>query len=154
MPDNWQQSLIELLLPTAYVWRKAASRKFDALDLTASTGGPLLIIRRLGEGISQGTIAREAGVDQSAIVRVLSRMEETGLIERRAALDDRRRNGVYLTERGQKIATELETTFERFRDQSLENVSAEDGVVAARVLRSILEQSTLIFEGGQSEDTN
>lgn len=56
------------------------------------------------EGCTQQDIARACVMDKSTVTSVVTRMEEEGLVERRANADDRRVQAVYLTERGRIAA--------------------------------------------------
>lgn len=59
------------------------------------------------EGCTQRDIARACVMDKSTVTSVVARMEEEGLVERRAKPGDRRVQAVYLTERGRAAATDV-----------------------------------------------
>lgn len=59
------------------------------------------------EGCTQRDIACACVMDKSTVTSVLSRMEEDGLVERRAKAGDRRVVAVFLTEAGRASASEV-----------------------------------------------
>jgi len=68
-------------------------------DITSTQYGILTILDRLGEA-SQRELGDEADLDRSTIADLVRRMEKSGLIARRRAAGDARRNVVTLTEHG------------------------------------------------------
>jgi DNA-binding MarR family transcriptional regulator len=59
------------------------------------------------EGISQARLGQLAGMDAMTVVRTLDRMEEQGLIERRADPADRRARCLHLTAKGKRMVEEV-----------------------------------------------
>lgn len=59
------------------------------------------------EGCTQQDIARACVMDKSTVTSVLGRMEEAGLIERRAKAEDRRVAAVFLSEAGRSAASKV-----------------------------------------------
>lgn len=85
---------------------------FDAAlaELALSPGlFGLLVIVEANPGLKQTQLADAARLDRSTLVPALDKLEDRGLVERRAAPGDRRSNGLFLTEAG----TELLTTAKR-----------------------------------------
>lgn len=58
----------------------------------------LLVIIEANPGLRQTQVARAAHLDRSTLVPALDKLEARGLVERRAAPDDRRSNGLWLTD--------------------------------------------------------
>lgn len=68
-------------------------------------GQPKVLEHLVGhEGCPQGDIARACVMDKSTVTSVLTRMERTGLVERRADPGDRRTILVRLTDEGRAAA--------------------------------------------------
>lgn len=67
----------------------------------------LLATIRAEPGLSQSTLAEAVALRRSSLVNILDQLEGDGLLVRKAAPNDRRRNGVWLTEKGQDIVTAL-----------------------------------------------
>lgn len=85
---------------------------FDAAlgELALSPGlFGLLVIVEANPGLKQTQLADAARLDRSTLVPALDKLEDRGLVERRAAPGDRRSNGLFLTEAG----TELLATAKR-----------------------------------------
>ncbi len=60
----------------------------------------LLVLVEANPGIAQFELGTHLGIDRASIVALLDRLEKSGLLARRRCTRDRRRQGIYLTERG------------------------------------------------------
>ncbi len=76
------------------------------------------------DGMTIGTMSQKRGVDAPAVTGIITRLEQTGLVERRHDREDRRVVKVYLTEEGRDIASTLVSTVENF-EQRLKRGFAE-----------------------------
>jgi DNA-binding MarR family transcriptional regulator len=74
-------------------------RSLGALDLSPGLFG-LLVIVEANPGLRQIQLAAAARLDRSTLVPALDKLEARGLVERHAAPDDRRSNGLFLTRSG------------------------------------------------------
>ena len=84
---------------------------------------------------NQSEIAKRTGRDAPAITRLLSGLEEEGLLEREPV--DRRTNNVELTKRGKELHRLLAPIFQQIVDQRLAEFSDEETQNAYKILRSI-----------------
>lgn len=75
---------------------KMTPSKLRALDLLARHGG-----MRVGE------LAAEVGIDDATATRLVDRLEEIGVVERRSELGDRRATTVALTPAGEELVTAI-----------------------------------------------
>lgn len=85
-------------------------RTFDMRVRGQGVTGPqarLLLLLGLHEGQNQGFYAEQLDVEAITLGRMLDRMEEAGLIERRRDPADRRAWRVHLTANGQQILPRL-----------------------------------------------
>jgi DNA-binding MarR family transcriptional regulator len=82
---------------------KLTPSKLRALDLLAEHGG-----LRIGE------LAARVGVDDTTATRLVDRLEELGVAERRGAEDDRRAIVVGLTAEGERIVASVATQRQLF----------------------------------------
>jgi DNA-binding MarR family transcriptional regulator len=72
----------------------------------------------VGEGMTIGTMSQKRGVDAPAATGIITRLEQSGLVERRHDREDRRVVKVYLTDEGRDISRTLASAVESF-EQSL-----------------------------------
>ncbi|KAA9134266.1 MarR family winged helix-turn-helix transcriptional regulator [Microbacterium caowuchunii] len=90
---------------TGYLIRRAqqahvaAWTRLVSTEITSVQYSILVTLERLGEA-SQRVLCDEIDLDRSTIATLVARMERKGLIERRRAVDDARRNTVTLTPLG------------------------------------------------------
>ena len=99
------------------------------------------------EGVSQQQLAERLYVTKGNISGLLDRLEEAGLVERRAAPGDRRQYSIHLTEAGRAMAEKalavqhkwIASTLGRMADADLE--ALETRLVALRDI--VREQETL-----------
>jgi DNA-binding MarR family transcriptional regulator len=76
------------------------------------------------DGMTIGTMSQKRGVDAPAATGIITRLEQSGLVERRHDREDRRVVKVYLTEEGRDISRTLVSTVEHF-EQSLKQRFSE-----------------------------
>lgn len=96
-----------------------SSRRFtEALEPLGIGPRDFLLMRFVdaSDGQSQHALAERLGIPPSRMVALVDRLEELGLVERRADPEDRRVRGLFLTRRGRtvlekagKIAIDYET---------------------------------------------
>jgi DNA-binding MarR family transcriptional regulator len=89
----------------------------------------LMVLVGSNPGIAQIELGTHLGIDKASIVALLDRLEKAGLLERCRSVRDRRRQGIFLTNKG---SAELETLIVQVR--SLERQ------MAARFTRAEMEQ--------------
>jgi len=85
----------------------------------------LLATIRAEPGLSQNTLAQAVALGRSSLVNILDQLEGDGLLVRKAAPNDRRRNGVWLTEKGQDIVTALLREAKAEDDRMTKHLSEE-----------------------------
>ncbi|TDL82933.1 MarR family winged helix-turn-helix transcriptional regulator [Peribacillus frigoritolerans] len=90
--------------------------------------------------INISQIAEKLSVSASHITSVSEKLIKKGYLTRIRALDDRRVVYLELTETGEKVKTEVETTITEYFHQKLENVTNEEIIVFNRLLTKLLEE--------------
>lgn len=102
-------------------------------DTTSVQFGVLAVLARR-PGSAQKEICEELDIDRSTIADVCTRMEKNGLVHRTAAVEDRRRNVLELTEAGQEELARIQPLV----DQVQKNLTAALSLEEHEQLRALL----------------
>jgi DNA-binding MarR family transcriptional regulator len=92
------------------------------------------------EGLSQVDLAEVLELQPISLVRLLDRLVEHGLLERRHDPKDRRANRLFLTERGRQLVDELDSLRDDIATDVLRDVSDEAVETSLETLREIKER--------------
>jgi DNA-binding MarR family transcriptional regulator len=85
----------------------------------------LLVLAGANPGIAQIQIATHLNVDKASVVSMVDKLEESGWLVRRRALDDRRRYGLFLTPEGARQLKQLKGQMQE-REQELTSLYSEE----------------------------
>jgi DNA-binding MarR family transcriptional regulator len=103
-------------------------RRFDERARTSGATGAqwrtLKILER-SEGINQGQLAEMLEVEPITACRMIDRLEESGLVERRRDPGDRRAWRIFLTEKSRPVLAELHVTAAGMIEDLLQGLSAK-----------------------------
>lgn len=135
--DATRMAMSQGLLHMARAYRGAADQLLAELGMSQATAWPIVIIRRLGEGVRQKDIAEELGIEAPSLVRLLDQLEASGLAVRKLDPEDGRSKTLYLTDAGRRIANEIDERLLGFRRMVFNGVSKEDADAFLRVLDTI-----------------
>jgi len=91
-------------------------------DVTPGLFGVLVVIEA-NPDLKQSDLARAAHLDRSTVVTVIDNLERRGLVERRAALHDRRSNAIRLTADGTALLRKLKRQVSQHEKRLLQNFS-------------------------------
>ncbi len=111
-----------LLSDTARLLRKRFDERARQHGATRAQWKALLGISR-NEGINQGTLADLLEVEPITLCRLVDRMEESGLVERRRDPKDRRAWQLFLTDKAGPVLEELHATADELMGQALHGIS-------------------------------
>jgi DNA-binding MarR family transcriptional regulator len=116
---------IPLFTRASKLMRGAADAAFSRHGVRV---GQNLLLERLWEedGLTPGEIAQRLGVSTPTVVKMGTRMETAGLVERRPDDRDARLVRLYLTERGQSLREPLERELEGLRARATANLTAKE----------------------------
>src|SRR6516165_330803 len=115
------------------------------------------------DGMTIGTMSQKRGVDAPAATGIITRLEQSGLVERRHDREDRRLVKVYLTEEGRDISHTLASVVEHF-EQSLKRRFSEGDLDrfmaqlqqlitgAAEVVPGLFDRFSLLPDAGVCSD--
>lgn len=96
----------------------------------------VLVAIRDDPGSNQGQVATKIGYDKNRIVADLDALEAAGLV-RRTPGEDRRANHLNVTERGARVATELQAAVHAGEDRLLAPLPAGDRRTLARAVTAL-----------------
>jgi DNA-binding MarR family transcriptional regulator len=96
---------------------------------------PLLVLIQRRGPLRVGDLADRVGRDYTTVSRQVAKLENLGLVSRRAGKTDRRVTEAVVTEKGQAMSEMLDVARERLMQQVLARWSEHDLGVLARLLR-------------------
>ncbi|WP_109809502.1 MarR family winged helix-turn-helix transcriptional regulator [Sphingosinithalassobacter portus] len=104
-------------------------RRFDArareIGVTRAQWHTLFVLLR-NEGINQGGLAEQMEIEPITACRMIDRLEDAGLVERRHDPGDRRVRLIYLTEAARPLIERLEVIGGQVTESALAGVSPEE----------------------------
>ena len=104
--------------------QRSFTRTMGSTEVGAGVFG-LLVLAGANPGIAQIQIATHLNVDKASVVSMVDKLEETGWLVRRRALDDRRRYGLFLTPEGSRQLKLLKTQMQD-REQLLGSLYSDE----------------------------
>ena len=105
-------------------------------DVTPGLFGVLVIIEA-NPDLKQSELARATHLDRSTVVTVIDNLERRGLVERRAALHDRRSNAIRLTAAGATLLRKLKRQVSQHEKRLLQNFSASERETFLALLKKV-----------------
>jgi MarR family transcriptional regulator for hemolysin len=132
-----QADMTTTLVRLARVYRLAVDKVLSEIGLSDALALPVAVLARHPEGIRQNALAYELGVEGPSLVRLLDRLVEDGLVERREDATDRRAKIVRLTPAGRALGGQALEVLDHFRAGVLEGVEAADIQACLRVFRAM-----------------
>ncbi len=116
--------------------RRAFDERVRALGVTGPQARLLFYLTR-SEGENQGFYAEELDVEPITLCRMVDRMEESGMVERRRSPADRRAWQLFLTERSREVMPALRACTDQLLEDMLAGISLDEREMFARVLTTI-----------------
>lgn len=129
-------SLPYLLSDSARLLRRAFDARVRELGMT-SPQARLLLILAVTEGENQGFYAERLEVEPISLTRMIDRMEESGLIERRRDPADRRIWRLFLTERAIQLIDQAKDSLRGLEEEMLAGFDAPQRQALAEMLETI-----------------
>ena len=124
------------LAETSRAMRRDFDRRATALGTTRAQWRVLARLARQG-GLRQVDLADALDVEPITLCRMVDRLEEAGLVERRKDEKDRRAWRIHLTEKAGEVIQELQALSAEFYADALEGISEAEQAVVADVLARI-----------------
>ena len=125
------------------LWNAVTQQTMSEMHITGSQAS-ILFKLSTGKCLAATELAREYGIDASAVTRLIDRLEKRGLLSRVRSLEDRRVVRLALTAEGHEIATHLPPIFARVMDSMLNGFSLAE----TDSLRSMLQRIVTNSESG------
>jgi MarR family transcriptional regulator, organic hydroperoxide resistance regulator len=116
---------IPLFTRASKLMRGAADAAFSRHGVRV---GQNLVLERLWEedGLTPGDVAQRLGLSTPTVVKMATRMETAGLVERRPDERDARLVRLHLTDRGRALRKPLERERQRLCERATENLTAAE----------------------------
>ncbi|HOB14653.1 MAG TPA: MarR family transcriptional regulator [Novosphingobium sp.] len=146
-----EPSLAYLLADSARLLRRAFDARVRELGLT-SPQARLLLLLHVTEGENQGFYAERLEVEPISLTRMIDRMEESGMIERRRDPADRRAWRLHLTDKSHQVIDQARTELQGLEAEMLQGFDPDQ----CETLRVLLETIRANFSTARAglEDIN
>lgn len=129
-------SLPYLLADSARLLRRSFDARVKALGMT-SPQARLLLILHVNEGENQGFYAERLEVEPISLTRMIDRMEEARLLERRRDPADRRAWRLFLTDRSRQVIDKVRDCLTGLEDEMLAGLDPSQRAALAGMLEII-----------------
>jgi MarR family transcriptional regulator for hemolysin len=123
--NDLRQELGYLLRDVARLLRKRFEQKAKHLGLTRAQWQVIVYLSK-NEGIHQAALADLLEIEPITLVRILDRLAERGLIERRQHPTDRRTWSLFLLDAARPLLVALQPVGEATREEALDGISEAD----------------------------
>lgn len=141
--DNFAFEIAE----TARLIRREANKRSAVLGATKAQWRVLARLSRAGDGVRQVELAEALDVEPITLCRMIDRLEEAGLVERRRDGHDRRAWRIHLTRAAEPVLVKLEAMGVAFNADILTGIDATDRDTALRVLARVRQNLDQIEQG-------
>src|SRR3546814_2880075 len=123
-----------------------------ALPIFTGAQCRLLFTVSRNEGQNQGATAELLEVEPITLCRMIDRMEDAGMVERRPDPNDRRAWRLYLTDKSRPLIGQLRELGDQLMEQALQGVAADDRQRLGDILNTI--RTNLSAGADQQEATH
>ncbi len=119
------ENIASMLADTARLVRRSFDARARGIGVTRPQWQVLVVLRR-HEGINQGGLADLLEVEPITVCRMVDRLQEAGLVERRPDPADRRSWRLFLTAKAGTLLQQLRPLADDMLEQALAGVSGTD----------------------------
>ncbi|RKP50248.1 MarR family winged helix-turn-helix transcriptional regulator [Pararobbsia silviterrae] len=120
------------------LWNAVTQQTMQELGVTA-TQASMLSMLASGQCLAAAELARQYGIDASAVTRLLDRLEKRGLLVRVRSQDDRRVVKLRLTEQGTEFAERMPALYSDVVDKLLRGFAPDEvGLLRAMLKRMLV----------------
>ena len=146
-----QHHLAFVISDIARLYRRRFDERTRSFGITGPQMRALVQIMRF-PGINQGALADRLDVEPITTCRMVDRLEQADLVERRRDPNDRRAWQLYLTETAKPIAEELQSIGQGLLNDSLDGVEQGTHDVVIAALAQIRDNLNRVFVQGDDDD--
>jgi MarR family transcriptional regulator for hemolysin len=139
MSLEFRRQLVSQLIESSRLLRNYIDHRAKAQGTTRAQWIVLYRLRAQ-EGLSQVDLAEVLELQPISLVRLLDRLVEHGLLERRPDPKDRRANRLFLTERGRQLVDDLDSLRDAIAIDVLHDMSEASIKTSLDTLRSVKER--------------
>ena len=125
-----------MLSDTARLMRRSFDERARRIGVTRSQWQVLILLKRV-EGINQGGLAELLEVEPITLCRMVDRLQEGELVERRRDPADRRAWRLFLSEKARGLLEELRPVAEEMLNVALDGISEADQMALMATLDRI-----------------
>ncbi|MGZ6015093.1 MAG: MarR family winged helix-turn-helix transcriptional regulator [Phenylobacterium sp.] len=119
-------------------YRTRLNEQLKAIGQTQARWEALFWISLSGEHVTQSELAERMGVEGPTLVRMLNKLEQEGLVERRSAKGDRRAKTLRLKGAAEQALADIARLSSPFRDDLLDGIPEEDLKVCLSVFDAMM----------------
>jgi len=145
--ELWQE-----LMRTIHCIMRATHHILKPHELRGPVVPVLRFIRESGDGgVRLSDVAEEMDVSPAHVTRLIDRMEEKGLVQRRPDPDDRRALRVVLTDKGTKLEEEVRPVMAEFSDRLLSVLRVSEQKQLREYLQRVADRADELHEQAHDE---
>jgi DNA-binding MarR family transcriptional regulator len=130
------ENIGSILADTSRLMRRAFDARAKVIGVTRPQWQVLVTLKR-HEGINQGGLAEQLDVEPITVCRMVDRLQDAGLVERRADAADRRSWRLYLTPRAHELLDQLRPLAEAMIEEALDGIDDADRERLNRLLEKV-----------------
>lgn len=130
------ENLFSLVGDVSRMARRAFDAKAREIGVTRPQWQVLVMLRR-HEGVNQGGLAELLDVEPITVCRMVDRLQEADLVERRPDPADRRSWRLFLTNKAEELLAQLRPLGEAMEAQALGGISQQERAALAAALNRI-----------------
>jgi MarR family transcriptional regulator, transcriptional regulator for hemolysin len=147
MPQELKRKLVAQLVESSRLLRNYIDHRAKGRGTTRAQWIVLFRLREQ-EGLSQVDLADVLELQPISLVRLLDRLVEHGLLERRHDPHDRRANRLFLTEAGRQLVDDLDSLRDNIAENVLRDIPSASLQTSLETLLDIKERIKGLVEPG------
>ena len=145
MSLDLKKQIVSQLVETSRLLRNYIDHRAKTRGTTRAQWIVLFRLREQ-EGLSQVDLADVLELQPISLVRLLDRLVEHGLVERRSDPRDRRANRLFLTAAGRQLANDLDSLRDAIATDVLQGVPAATVETSLKALRDVKDRIKTLAE--------